>query len=98
MIGRATEPLNPTDSNKINIGDVLYGDMSTRQFMIGTKREPTAILELKEGGGLPGTAPLKFNSGNLLSSPEAGTFEFKDGVLYFTAVAGKRMKVQLVAV
>lgn len=96
MIGRATEPLNPTDSNKLNIGDFLYGDLLNRRLMVGTKREPTAILELKEGGGLAGTAPLKFNSGNLLSSPEAGTFEFKDGVLYFTGVAGQRKKVSLI--
>lgn len=96
MIGRATEPLNPTDNNKLNIGDFLYGDLLYRRLMVGTKREPTAILELKEGGGTPGTAPLKFNSGNLLSSPEAGTFEFKDGVLYFTGVAGQRKKVSLI--
>ena len=96
MIGRVTEPINPTDSNKLNIGDFLYGDLLYRRLMVGTKREPTAILELKEGGGIPGTAPLKFNSGNLLSSPEAGTFEFKDGVLYFTGVAGQRKKVSLI--
>lgn len=96
MIGRVTEPLNPTDSYKLNIGDFIYGDMNTRKLMIGTKREPTAMLELKESTGIVGGAPLKFNSGNLLSSPEAGTFEFKDGVLYFTGVAGQRKQVQLV--
>lgn len=96
MIGRATETLNPTDSNKLNIGDLIYGDIVSRRVFIGSKRESTTILELKEGGGIPGTAPLKFNSGNLLSVPEVGALEFKDGVLYFTPANGQRKKVSLI--
>ena len=88
-----SDVINATDSNKMNLGNVIYTDRLTNRTYLGRRQEPTAILELREGTGHAGTAPLKFNSGNLLTNAEAGTFEFKDGVLYFTAVAGQRKKV-----
>lgn len=46
---------------------------------------PTAQLHLKAGTDVAGTAPLKFNAGTLLATPESGTVEY-DGInFYFTS-------------
>jgi hypothetical protein len=44
----------------------------------------TAYLHLKAGTAAAGTAPLKFTSGVLLGTPEAGAFEFDGSYLYYT--------------
>lgn len=45
---------------------------------------PTAVVHLKAGTSTSGTAPLKFNSGTNLATPEAGAIEFNGTELYFT--------------
>jgi len=47
---------------------------------------PTAVLHLKAGTATAGTAPLKFASGVLLTTPETGAMEFDGTNLYFTPV------------
>ena len=45
---------------------------------------PTARLHISGGSATAGTAPLKFNSGPLLTSPESGSMEYDGNELYFT--------------
>jgi hypothetical protein len=51
---------------------------------IGTT-SPTAVLHLKAGTATASTAPLKFTSGVLLTTPETGAVEF-DGTNYYVTV------------
>lgn len=50
---------------------------------IGTT-SPTAVLHLKAGTATASTAPLKFNSGTLLTTAEAGAVEFLTDAFYGT--------------
>jgi hypothetical protein len=45
---------------------------------------PTAILHLKAGTSTANTAPLKFNSGTNMATPEAGAMEYDGTELYFS--------------
>ncbi len=53
---------------------------------IGTTT-PTAFLHLKAGAAGVNNAPLKFTSGPLLTTTEAGAVEYDGSHLYFTAAA-----------
>ena len=56
---------------------------------------PTAVLHLKAGTATASTAPLKFATGTVLTTPEAGTMEFTNSEtgLTFTAVSTRRQVV-----
>jgi len=55
---------------------------------------PTAYLHIKAGTATANTAPLKFTSGTLLSTTEAGAVEYDGSHLYFTATnAGTRYQL-----
>jgi hypothetical protein len=54
---------------------------------IGTT-SPTALLHLKAGTSAAGTSPLKFTSGPVLGTTEAGAVEYDGTHLYFTATNG----------
>jgi hypothetical protein len=56
---------------------------SLNRFGVGMTT-PTANLHLKVGSSAPKTAPLKFTSGVLMTTPEAGAMEFVLENLYFT--------------
>ncbi|MES2286126.1 MAG: hypothetical protein V4547_10590, partial [Bacteroidota bacterium] len=58
---------------------------------IGTTT-PTAILHLKAGTAAANTAPLKFTSGTLLTTAEAGTVEFLTDAWYATITTGAARK------
>ncbi len=45
---------------------------------------PTASLQIKAGTAAAGTSPLKFTSGTLMTTPEAGAMEYDGANLYFT--------------
>jgi hypothetical protein len=47
---------------------------------------PLARLHITASSSAVSTAPLKFNSGSLLSAVETGVFEFYNGNLYFTPI------------
>lgn len=87
---------NTTSSadNRLNIGNMIYGNgvgttqRTINQVGIGVS-SPTAVMHLKAGSATANTAPLKFNSGTLLTNPEAGAMEFSDS-LYFTPSATRR--------
>lgn len=51
---------------------------------------PTAILHLKAGTASANTAPLKFNSGSLMTSPEAGAVEYAGDNLRITSSTNVR--------
>jgi hypothetical protein len=51
---------------------------------LGSVTSPTARLHITGGTTTAGTAPLKFNSGSLLTSPESGSMEYDGNNLYFT--------------
>ena len=53
---------------------------------------PTAVLHLKAGTATANTAPLKFNSGPLLSIAEAGAVEFLTDAYYGTITTGAARK------
>src|ERR1043165_463763 len=71
-----------------NLG--LYNS-SLGKVGIGTS-SPTAILHLKAGSTSASTAPLKFTSGSLMSTAEAGAVEFLNDSLYFTITTGAARK------
>ena len=52
-------------------------------------------VTIKAGTAAAGTAPLKFTSGTVLTSPEAGTMEFTTDSLYFTTTTGPTRKTIL---
>src|SRR3990167_6726750 len=53
---------------------------------------PTAALHLKAGTATANTAPLKFNTGTLLTTAEAGAFEFLTDKFYGTITTGAARK------
>jgi hypothetical protein len=59
---------------------------------------PTALFHLKGGTATAGTAPLKFTSGTILATPEAGVLEFDGSHLYFTPTVGARKIIALAEV
>lgn len=58
---------------------------------VGIGTTATALLHLKAGTAAANTAPLKFTSGPLLATPEAGSMEFYDGRWYLTGTAKQRV-------
>lgn len=83
-----------TGSNRLNIGNTIYGDLDDRQVGIDVVN-PTARLHLPPGGSEVGSAALKLHpSRTVLDVPEAGALEYANGRLYFTTGNG-RFEVQL---
>lgn len=56
---------------------------------IGTTN-PTALIHLKAGSTTAGSAPLKFSSGSLMTTPENGAVEFDGSNLYLTTSGNRR--------
>ena len=88
----------------VNSDDGVWGDI-LRQYV--TKEHYNDDTNNPENGGhqkvtirpgtaTAGTAPLKFSSGTVMSSPEAGAMEFNSDTLYFTITTGTvRKKVAI---
>jgi hypothetical protein len=53
---------------------------------------PTAVLHIKAGTTAASSAPLKFNSGSLLTTAEAGAHEFLTDDFYLTITTGAARK------
>jgi hypothetical protein len=60
---------------------------SSGRFGLGVS-SPTAFLHLLAGTATANTAPLKFNSGTLLATPEVGAIEFNSDKFYGTITTG----------
>lgn len=58
---------------------------------------PTALAELAAGTATAGTAPLKFNAGTNLTSPEAGAMEFDGTNLFYTNALNQRQTLNISA-
>lgn len=77
-----------------NTTDAHMTITTTGNVGIGTT-SPTAVLHLAAGTATASTAPLKFTSGTLLTTPEAGAMEFLTDSYYgtITTNAVRRMFV-----
>jgi len=77
----------------------LYMDGTAQNYLAGNLgigvTVPTSVLHLKAGTATANTAPLKFNTGALLTAPEAGAVEFLTDSYYVTTTTGtiRRMVV-----
>lgn len=97
---RVTIP-TAANSGQLNIGNVIYGTglyqgtalsgsstpTATGSIAIGLQ-VPTARLHLAAGTATVNTAPLKFTSGTLLGTAEAGAIEFLTDKYYGTITTG----------
>ncbi|MGE3610778.1 MAG: tail fiber domain-containing protein [Bacteriovoracaceae bacterium] len=91
-----------------NSGDMTWGkftdDMSSNtehmrltnggRLGVGVS-SPTGVLHLKAGTATANTAPLKFTSGTLLTTPEDGAIEFDGTDFYASASSARKKLVQL---
>jgi hypothetical protein len=93
-----------SNTNGVN-GDIVFYSNTTEIMRIdnGTSvteigkvgigvTAPTSILHLKAGTATAGTAPLKLNSGTLMTNPEAGAVEFLTDAYYGTITTGAARK------
>ena len=62
---------------------------------LGGSTTPAAILHLAAGGTTAGSAPLKFTNGDILTTPEAGCLEYKNGHFYATTEENSRLAIVL---
>lgn len=88
----------------VNSDDGIWGDI-IRQFLMKEHYNDDTnnaangghkTITIRGGTATAGTAPLKFTSGTLMSTPEAGAMEFNNNFLYFTITSGTvRKKVAM---
>ena len=111
-LGCGTKGKDNNDNNSIVIGYdaigigantvVLGNDDITKTIlkgnvMIGLNADtPTARLHLAAGTAAASTAPLKFTSGTLLTTPEIGAMEYDGTNLYFTRTGTTREIVGMI--
>lgn len=88
----------------VNSDDGVWGDIIRQYIMKEHFNDDTdnpingahKTVTIRPGTASAGTAPLKFSSGTLLSSAEAGAVEFNTDSLYFTITTGTvRKKVAI---
>ena len=88
----------------VNSDDGVWGDILRQYLMKEHFNDDTdnaangghKTVTIRAGTASAGTAPLKFTSGTLMSSAEAGAVEFNTDSLYFTITTGTvRKKVAL---
>jgi hypothetical protein len=92
LLGYNIDVPTATSTNTLTISNMIFGTglsgtsttiPTTGKIGIGLS-SPTAILHLKAGTATANTAPLKFNSGVNLTSPEDGAMEYDGTHVYFT--------------
>ena len=72
-------------------GDILRQYLEKEHFNDDTDNAANGghqTVTIRPGTAASGTAPLKFTSGTLMSTPEAGAMEFNNNLLYFTITSG----------
>ena len=80
----------------VNADDAVWGDilrqyLEKEHFNDDTDNAANGghqTVTIRPGTAASGTAPLKFTSGTLMSTPEAGAMEFNNNLLYFTITSG----------
>ena len=85
-IGGANAGVADPDNPTLSIGD-SYSAFS-KPLRIGNYTLPSALLHLAAGTASANTAPLKFSSGSLLTTTEAGAIEFYNDNYYATITTG----------
>lgn len=91
IIGNGSDVSANNASNEMNIGDFVYatGLYGTGKLGIGiTNANITARLHLPAGTTSASSAPLKFTSGSLQTTAEAGAMEFLTDTYYLTITTG----------
>lgn len=84
----------------VNADDAVWGDILRQYLMKEHYNDDTdnaangghQKITVRAGTATAGTAPLKFTTGTLLSTPEAGAVEFASDQLYFTITTGTTRK------
>jgi hypothetical protein len=89
----------------VNSDDGTWGDILRQYLMLQHYDDGTdnpgvngghQKVTIRAGTATAGTAPLKFTSGTVLTTPEAGAVEFNTDTLYFTITTGTvRKKVAI---
>lgn len=88
----------------VDSDDGVWGDILRQYLMKEHVNDDTdnsangghKTITIQAGTASSGTAPLKFTSGTLMTTPEAGAMEFNNNLLYFTITSGTvRKKVAL---
>lgn len=72
-------------------GDILRQYIAKEHFNDDTDNAANGghkTVTIRPGTAASGTAPLKFTSGTLMTTPEAGAVEFNNNLLYFTITSG----------
>lgn len=83
-------------TNRYGIYQVGSSDKNYLAGQLGLGIASTSVLTLKAGSETASTAPLKFTSGSLLTSAEAGAIEFLTDKYYATITTGTtRKEIQL---
>jgi hypothetical protein len=83
--------LPAVDSDDGQWGDILNQFIEKEHYNSGVDNAANGghkTITVRAGTATAGTAPLKFTSGTLLSSAEAGAVEFLTDHLYFTTTTG----------
>jgi len=76
-------------------GDIIRQYLKKEHYDDGTDNAVNGghqNITVRAGTATAGTAPLKFTSGTLLTTPEAGAVEFNSDSLYFTITTGTTRK------
>lgn len=93
-----TSAITASEGLSISGGNITLGGPSTTNknisgtSLLGLGITPTAVLHLRAGTGTANTAPLKFTSGTLNTTAEAGAMEFLTDDLFFTISTGAARK------
>lgn len=83
-----TSGANTVSSNTTFTGTTNTLNLVGIKVFIGGSTTPTALLHLAAGTATAGTSPLKFTSGPLMTTPEAGTFEYDSATNSFKFSVG----------
>lgn len=87
----ADQRLPIVDGDDGEWGEILNQYVEKEHYNTGTNNAANGghkTITIRPGTASAGTAPLKFNSGTLLTSPEAGAMEFYGDRLYQTVTTG----------
>jgi len=83
------------DGDEGHWGEILNQFLTKEHYNTGTDNPINGghkTITVQAGTATAGTAPLKFTSGTLLSTPEAGAVEFNSDTLYFTQTTSATRK------
>lgn len=89
LIGYNVNVPNAATTKYMSIGDLIYGDFATQRVGIGVQ---VPLAKLHIGAGTASMAPIRINSGPLLSTPAIHSIEYDGAFMYLTSSNGVRRK------